>query len=62
MGFFGKLVKSVVNTAIIPLDVAKDIVTGDFIVSDEPSTVKRMKKVVQSVEQAGEDAGDGDWI
>lgn len=38
MGFFGKLVKGVIDTALIPVDVVKD------------------------VEQAGEDAGDGDWI
>ena len=62
MGFFGKLVKAAVNVAITPIDIVKDIATMGGALDDEPEphTVKRVKKVVKSVEEAGEDIGDGD--
>lgn len=62
MGFFGKLVKGVLDTAILPVEVVKDVVTGDVIFEDETDTEKRVKKIKKDIEDAGEDAGKGDWL
>lgn len=62
MGFFGKLIKGALDTVLIPVDIARDVVTGDWINDDGGNTVKRIKKVVEDVEEAGEDAADGDFL
>lgn len=64
MGFLGKLVKGVIDVALVPVDVVKDVVTmgGAMTGKQEPYTVTRAKKVIEDVEKAGEDAGDGDWL
>lgn len=64
MSFFGKLVKGVLDTALLPVDVAADMLTGCGIATDQkkPYTLKRIEKVIEDVEQAGEDAGNGNWI
>lgn len=63
MGFLGKLVKGVLDTALLPLDVAKDVVTmGGALTDEKPATLQRAEKIVKDVEQAGEDAGDGEWF
>jgi len=64
MGFFGKLIDAAVNVALTPVDVVMDVATlgGAMTEEDEPYTVKRIKKVVEKTEEAGEDAGNGDWV
>lgn len=64
MGFLGKLLDATVNVVIAPVDIVKDVVTMGGAMTDqkEPYTVQRVKKVVNKIEQAGKDAGDGDLI
>lgn len=64
MGFLGKIVKGVLDVAMLPVEVVKDAATMGGALTDEkePYTLKRAKKVVKDVDQAGEDAGDGDWL
>lgn len=64
MGFLGKLIKGTINTALIPVDVAKDVVTLGGALDDEEETYtgKRVKQVIKDVEEAAEDAGEGDLL
>jgi hypothetical protein len=64
MGFLGKLIKGTINTALIPVDVAKDVVTLGGTLDDEEETYtgKRVKQVIKDVEEAAEDAGEGDLL
>lgn len=64
MGFLGKLVKGALDVALLPVAVATDVVTGFGMATDEkePFTVQRIKKVVEDIEEAGKEAGDGEWL
>lgn len=64
MGFLGKLVKATLDTALIPVAVVQDVVTMGGALTDkkEPYTVTKTKEVIEDVEEAGEDAGDGEWL
>lgn len=64
MGFLGKLVKGVLDTALVPVAVTLDAVTLGGTLTDrkEPYTATKVKEVIKDVEQAGEDAGEGDWF
>lgn len=64
MGFLGKLVKGVIDTALLPIDVVKDVATmGGLITEQEkPYTMQRGDKIVEDLEKAGEQAGEGDWL
>jgi len=53
MGLFGKLVKTVVNVAELPLAVAKDVITLGGIVQDRTTTHTR-----ELIEKIKEDADD----
>jgi hypothetical protein len=53
MGLFGKLVKTVVNVAELPLAVAKDVVTLGGVVLNRHETFTR-----ELVEKIKEDADD----
>jgi hypothetical protein len=55
-GAFKKLGSAVVNTALIPVDVAVDAVTG----SPGDNTVRRVKKVGADLEDAHEESFDDD--
>lgn len=52
MSIFGKLVKLVVNTVAIPIEVAKDVVTLGGVATCQPEsyTSKRIKKLVEDAE------------
>lgn len=64
MGFLGKLVKATLDVALVPVEVVKDAATlgGTLTDEKEPYTISRAKKVVEDLEEAGNDAGDGDWF
>lgn len=64
MGFLGGILKTAVNVVLTPVDIIADTVTcgGAFTGQKEPYTVQRVKKVVEAVEEAGEDAADGDFF
>jgi hypothetical protein len=51
---FGQIVRTVVNTALLPVEVAKDVVTLGGVCTGEPEpyTVKQIKKLK---EEASED-------
>jgi hypothetical protein len=54
MALFGKIVKTVVNTAVLPLEVAKDVFTLGGIASKgklEPYTLDQLEKIK---DEAGE--------
>jgi len=54
MGFFKKLTKGVIDTALLPVEVVKDVATlgGVSVDEDEPFTKKRLKKVLDDLEAA----------
>ena len=62
MGFFGKLLDATLNTALLPIDMAKDFVTLGGLDQEEPHTFTRVKKICEKVEDAGEDASEGDFL
>lgn len=64
MGFLGKLVKGVIDVALVPVAVVQDIATMGGALTDksEPYTAKKLKDVVEDLEDAGKKAGDGDWL
>lgn len=64
MGFFGKILDATINVALTPVDVVKDVVTMGGVLDgqEETYTAQRLKKAVKKVEQAGDDAGDGEWL
>lgn len=60
MGIFSKLASAVLQTALLPVEVAKDIVTMGGVCTDqrEPYTLKRLKKLGHTVESAIDDLDD----
>jgi len=64
VGFFGKILDAAVNVVVAPIDVVKDVATmgGALTDQDKPYTLQRGEKVVKKIEEAGEDAGDGEWF
>jgi hypothetical protein len=59
MSIFGSLLKTVVDTATLPLDVAKDVVTmgGAMTERQEPYTVSKFKRLADDVEDISDEAG-----
>jgi hypothetical protein len=59
MSIFGSLLKTVIDTATLPLDVAADIVTmgGAMNERQEPYTVSRLKEIAGDVESISDEAG-----
>lgn len=56
MKLFGQLVRTIVNTAMLPVEVAKDVLTLGGVCTKgelEPYTAERLKKLK---EEAGEDS------
>lgn len=53
MGFLKSLAKTLVDTALVPVDVVKDVATmgGAITDQDEPHTLKRLKKVAGDLEE-----------
>ena len=49
---FGKMVKLVVNTVAIPIDVTKDVLTLGGVVTDQrkPYTAQRIEKLVDDAQ------------
>lgn len=56
MGLFGKLIRLTIDTATLPLDAAKDVVTLCGAVTEEESSVaKKLRKLQAEVDDLGED-------
>lgn len=61
MGFFKNLTKSVINTALLPVDVVLDSCGAPLVTKDNESfTVKRARKIKESIEDA-QDNWDEYW-
>lgn len=54
MGFLKKLTKSVIDTALLPVEVVRDVATlgGLNTDQDEPYTKKRARKVLEDLQDA----------
>jgi hypothetical protein len=52
MNLFGKIVRTVVNTALIPVEVAKDVVTLGGVATDrhQTYTAERIDKLIEDTQ------------
>lgn len=58
---FDKLMKAVVGTALLPVDLTYDIITGFGIVDeDDPATLKRLRDIMENLDRIT-DPYDEDW-
>ncbi len=60
MSIFGSLLKTVIDTATLPIDVAKDVVTmgGAMTERQEPYTFSKLKKIDSDLGDVIDDAGN----
>ena len=56
MGLLGKLLRLTIDTATLPMNAAKDIVTlGGAIADEESSVAAKLRKLQEEVDDLGED-------
>jgi hypothetical protein len=56
MGLFGKLIALTINTATLPLDVVKDVVTlGGAATEEESAIAAKLRKLQREVDELEED-------
>jgi phage shock protein A len=55
---FQKVVKATVDTVILPVEVTKDLITGDFIFEETPDTCKRLEKIRERIQEAYDEIDD----
>lgn len=57
MGLFSSLEELAIDTVTAPIEVAKDVVTGGGLLTDqdESYTERRLKKLVEDAEDAGDE-------
>ncbi len=60
MSLFGSILKTVVDTAILPIEIAKDVVTlgGVATGKSETYTSKQLNKLADDLDDISDDAGD----
>ena len=60
MSIFGSILKTVIDTATLPIEVAKDVVTLGGAATGEHQTYtgKRLEKLSDDLEDISDDAGD----
>jgi hypothetical protein len=60
MGLFGKLTAAVIETALLPVEIVKDVVTCGGALTDKkrPYTVDRLKNIKEDLEDVLEDLKD----
>lgn len=52
MKLFGQLIRTVVNVAVLPVAVVKDVVTlGGLLTDDRPATVKQIETIKREAEE-----------
>ena len=57
--FFGNCFKALVDTACLPIDIAKDVITlGGAITNEECATKERLQKIYDELQEAGEQEED----
>ena len=61
MGFLSQLVKTGLDVVTTPIDIVADVVTmgGALNDNDEPYTVKKLKKIMEDVEEFPDSVDDG---
>lgn len=52
MGFFSKLAKAAIDTAMLPVEVVKDFATFGNVLDGEPYTLDRLKQIGRDIEEA----------
>jgi hypothetical protein len=55
---FKSIVRATVDTAILPVEIVKDVVTGDIILEDELDSVERVKKIAGKLQDAYDEIDD----
>lgn len=60
MGIFGSLLKTTLDIATSPIDIAKDVLTlgGTITDENEPYTVQKMKRLNRDIEDIIDDVDD----
>lgn len=60
MGILGKLIKTTIDVAILPVEVAKDIATLGGALTDQnlPYTAQRVQKAAEHAKQAYDELDD----
>lgn len=60
MSLFGKVLKTALDTALLPVDVAKDVVTmaGAMTEEDAPYTWQKFKKIGKDLEETRNEIDD----
>ena len=53
MKLFGQLVRTVVNTALLPVEIVKDVTTLGGVATDQkkPYTLQRLEKLAQDASE-----------
>jgi hypothetical protein len=51
MKIFGQIVRTVVNTALLPVEVVKDVVTLGNVGHDQTHTGKRIEKLMTDADE-----------
>lgn len=53
MKLFGQIIRTAVNTALLPVAVVKDVVTlgGVSTDNDEPYTIEQLRKIKEEAEE-----------
>lgn len=64
MGMFGKLIGAVIDTAMVPVEIVKDVATLGGAITDEEKayTLQRLERAQRKVSGAADDAADGDLL
>lgn len=60
MGLFGKITQGLIDTALIPLDIAKDVATlgGASTEQEEPYTLQKARRLKKKAEDIYNDLDD----
>jgi len=57
MGFFGKLLKTTIDIATMPIDIVKDVATlGGLIIDEESALAKKARRLKRDVEEMRNEA------
>lgn len=60
MSILGKAFKTITHTMSTPVDVIKDIVTLGGVITgeEEPHTIQKIKKIIDDIDELGEEIDD----
>lgn len=59
MSLFGKLLKTGLDTALLPIDVAKDVVTmAGAMTEEDPYTWQKLKRIAKDLEETRDEIDD----